>query len=102
MAYEYGMTLRELDSLNPQIVEGLKIGQEIRVKKQEIREVLPEKDSLFNYYKVLPAEGYYRIEKKTRGQPKRFRFAESEPKRDGASGGDDITNSRFVKRQTKN
>ena len=64
LAYEYGMTLRELDSLNPQIVEGLKIGQEIRVKKQEIREVLPEKDSLFNYYKVLPAEGYYRIEKK--------------------------------------
>jgi LysM repeat protein len=58
------MTVKELDSLNPQIAEGLKIGQEIRVRNQDLRAVLPEKDSLFNYYKVLPAEGYYRIEKK--------------------------------------
>jgi LysM repeat protein len=64
LAYEYGMTVKELDSLNPQIVDGLKIGQEIRVRNQDLREVLPEKDSLFNYYKVLPSEGYYRIEKK--------------------------------------
>ena len=64
LAYEYGMTVKELDSLNPQIAEGLKIGQEIRVRNQDLRAVLPEKDSLFNYYKVLPAEGYYRIEKK--------------------------------------
>ena len=64
LAYEYGMTVKELDSLNPQIGEGLKIGQEIRVRNQDLRAVLPEKDSLFNYYKVLPAEGYYRIEKK--------------------------------------
>ena len=64
LAYEYGMTIQELDSLNPQILNGLKIGQEIRIKNLEFREVLPEKDSLYNYYKVLPAEGYYRIEKK--------------------------------------
>jgi len=64
LAYEYGMTVKELYSLNPQIVDGLKIGQEIRVRNQDLREVLPEKDSLFNYYKVLPSEGYYRIEKK--------------------------------------
>jgi len=64
LAYEYGMTLAELDSLNPQIKDGLKIGQEIQIRNKEYREVLPEKDSLYNYYKVLPAEGYYRIEKK--------------------------------------
>ena len=64
LAYEYGMTIQELDSLNPQILNGLKIGQEIRIKNLEFREVLPEKDSLYNYYKVLPTEGYYRIEKK--------------------------------------
>jgi len=64
LAYEYGMTVSELDSLNPQIIEGLKIGQKIQIRNQEYREILPEKDSLYNYYKVLPAEGYYRIEKK--------------------------------------
>ncbi len=64
LAYEYKMTLKELDSLNPQIIKGLEIGQEIRVRNLEYRKELPEKDSIYNYYKVLKAEGYYRIEKK--------------------------------------
>ena len=64
LAYEYNMTLKELDSLNPQIIEGLEIGQEIRVRNLEYRKALPEKDLTYNYYKVLKAEGYYRIEKK--------------------------------------
>lgn len=64
LAYEYGMTVRELDSLNPQIVSGLKIGQKIRIRNLAYRKPLPKKDSLYNYYKVLPAEGFYRIEKK--------------------------------------
>ena len=58
------MTIKELDSLNPQIIEGLEIGQEIRVRNFEYRKVLPEKDPIHNYYKVLKTEGYYRIEKK--------------------------------------
>ena len=64
LAYVYKMTIEELDSLNPQIINGLKIGQEILVRNLENRKILPEKDSLFNYYKVRPSEGYYRIEKK--------------------------------------
>ena len=64
LAYEYKMTIKELDSLNPQIIEGLEIGQEIRVRNFEYRKVLPEKDPIHNYYKVLKKEGYYRIEKK--------------------------------------
>ena len=32
LAYKYGMTISELDSLNPILVNGLKIGQEIRVR----------------------------------------------------------------------
>ena len=64
LAYEYKMTLKELDSLNPQMIEGLEIGQEIRVRNLEYRKILPEKDSIYNYYKVLKTEGYYRIEKK--------------------------------------
>ncbi len=64
LAYVYKMTIEELDSLNPQIINGLKIGQEILVRNLENQKILPEKDSLFNYYKVRPSEGYYRIEKK--------------------------------------
>ncbi|MDG2235480.1 MAG: LysM peptidoglycan-binding domain-containing protein [Flavobacteriaceae bacterium] len=64
LAYEYKMTIKELDSLNPQIIEGLEIGQEIRVRNFEYRKVLPEKDPIHNYYKVLKTEGFYRIEKK--------------------------------------
>ena len=64
LAYEHGMTINELDSLNPQILNGLKIGQEIRVRNLDYSKIIPEKDSLYNYYQVLPSEGYYRVEKK--------------------------------------
>jgi LysM repeat protein len=64
LAYQYKTTIEILDSLNPEIREGLKIGQKIRIPQAAIQEVIPERDSLFNYYKVLPKEGFYRIEKK--------------------------------------
>ena len=64
LAYQYGTTIAALEQLNPTIKEGLKIGQTIKVPKAKIPKRVPEKDSLFNYYMVLPKEGYYRIEKK--------------------------------------
>lgn len=64
LAYENNTTIRVIDSLNPEIINGLKIGQKIIIPRSEITLVIPKKDSLFNYYKVLPKEGYYRIEKK--------------------------------------
>ena len=64
LAYEHGMTINELDSLNPQILNGLRIGQEITVRNIDYIKIIPEKDSLYNYYQVLPSEGYYRVEKK--------------------------------------
>ena len=64
LAYENQTTIKVLDSLNPEIINGLKIGQKIRLVKSEIKLNIPKKDSLNNYYKVLPKEGYYRIEKK--------------------------------------
>ena len=64
LAYQYSTTIAVIDSLNPQIKEGLKIGQLLRVPFALETEAIPEKDSLFNYYKVLPKEGFYRIEKK--------------------------------------
>lgn len=64
LAYKYGMTISELDSLNPIIVNGLKIGQEIRVRNTLLLDSIPEKDTLYNYYSVQPSEGFYSIEKK--------------------------------------
>ena len=64
LAYKYGMTIRELDSLNPILENGLKIGQEIRVRNTLLLDSIPEKDTLYNYYSVQPSEGFYRIEKK--------------------------------------
>ena len=64
LAYQYGTTIAELEQLNPTIKEGLKIGKTIKVPKAKIPKLVPEKDSLFNYYMVQPKEGYYRIEKK--------------------------------------
>lgn len=70
LAYQYGTTIAALEQLNPTIKEGLKIGQTIKVPKAKIPKRVPEIDSLFNYYMVLPKEGYYRIEKKL-GVPKK-------------------------------
>lgn len=63
LAYRYGITIQELEKYNPEIVSGLKIGQEIIVPKRSQAETLKlEKE--FNYYTVKPKEGFYRLEKK--------------------------------------
>ena len=64
LAYENQTTIKVIDSLNPDIINGLKIGQKIRLPISKVKLKVPEKDSAYNYYKVLPKEGYYRIEKK--------------------------------------
>ena len=64
LAYKYKTTIKLLDSLNPEIKEGLKIGQTVRIPQTQIIQTIPEKDSFYNYYKVLPREGFYRIKKK--------------------------------------
>ena len=63
IAYTYGITIQELEVLNPSLKNGLKAGQILQLP-------ISTKDSLvaptpaYNYYTVLPKEGYYRIEKK--------------------------------------
>lgn len=84
IAYNFQITIPELEVLNPKIKKRLKEGQEIRVplieshtvsRAEGITQVQLETqtetntfdstwDSTYNYYKVLPKEGYYRIEKK--------------------------------------
>ena len=84
IAYNFQITIPQLEALNPKIKKGLKEGQEIRVPRIQIQtesrtesltviqsETQTETntldstwDSTYNYYKVLHKEGYYRIEKK--------------------------------------
>lgn len=68
IAYNFQITIPELEALNPSIRMGLKEGQQILVPRMESitesKTANTSWDSSYNYYTVLPKEGYYRIEKK--------------------------------------
>lgn len=65
---KYGITISELEEQNPQIKDGLKIGQVLTItKKQVVEEVSgtsEEVENLFALYTVKPKEGFYRLTKK--------------------------------------
>ncbi|PHS09732.1 MAG: hypothetical protein COA88_03900 [Kordia sp.] len=65
---KYGVTILELEAQNPEIVNGLKIGQVLTItKKKTVETVLdgttPENDK-FEYYTVKSKEGFYSLTKK--------------------------------------
>lgn len=63
IAYKFGITLAELESLNPNMGEVLQEGEVINVPnitKTDEKEV----DEQYSYYKVLPKEGFYRLKLK--------------------------------------
>ncbi|MDG2372502.1 MAG: LysM peptidoglycan-binding domain-containing protein [Flavobacteriaceae bacterium] len=64
IAYTYGITINELEKLNPEIIEGLKFGQSIKLpnKTYDQKKLV---ESGFYYYKIKSKEGYYRIKDKT-------------------------------------
>ena len=63
IAYKFGISVDELNSLNPGIGETLQVGQEINVPNITSNQ---EKavDESFGYYTVLPKEGFYRLKVK--------------------------------------
>ncbi len=63
IAYKYGITIKELEALNPDMGEVLQEGQEINVPNLETNKE-KEIDDRFSYYKVLPKEGFYRLKVK--------------------------------------
>jgi LysM repeat protein len=65
IATNFGITVEELDALNPQLVDGLKEGDVINVpvKSSAVTEVETLKTA--KTYTVLPAEGFFRISQKT-------------------------------------
>ena len=63
IAYKYGITVAELEALNPNMPSMLKPGQTINVPNLETEKVKTF-DEKFSYYKVLPKEGFYRLKVK--------------------------------------
>lgn len=63
VAYEHGISVQELERLNPQIGDALKEGESIIVPapKGSLKQV---DDANYNYYTVLPKEGFYRLKVK--------------------------------------
>ena len=63
IAYKFGISVDELNTLNPGISEALQVGQEINVPNITSNQ---EKavDESFGYYTVLPKEGFYRLKVK--------------------------------------
>jgi LysM repeat protein len=63
VAYKFGITVKELEDLNPEMGAILQEGQVLNVPNIDAEE---EKvvDETYSYYKVLPKEGFYRLKLK--------------------------------------
>jgi LysM repeat protein len=63
IAYKFGITVAELEDLNPRMNSVIQPGDELNVPNIKDKE---EKaiEITSNYYEVLPKEGFYRLEKK--------------------------------------
>lgn len=63
IAYKFGITVEELEVLNPDMAEVLSEGAVINVPNLE-KEEQKQFDDQYSYYKVLPKEGFYRLKLK--------------------------------------
>lgn len=63
VAYLHGMTMQELDSLNPDLREVIKPGQVLKVLHEE-KNILSVTDERFSLYEVKPKETLYSLTKK--------------------------------------
>ena len=64
IAYQYGITVQELEDLNPDMSAVLQPGEIINVPNLEVEEVKTI-DEKYSYYTVLKSEGFYRLKLKT-------------------------------------
>jgi LysM repeat protein len=66
IARKFGITITELELLNPMMGESLAIGEEIIVPKKEISSnaILVEDEDKYEFYEVLPKEGFFRLKVK--------------------------------------
>lgn len=64
IAYKFGITVSELEALNPNMNEILQPGDILVVPNIATNEEREIEEQLYNYYEVKQAEGFYRLEKK--------------------------------------
>jgi len=64
VAYKYGISVQELEALNPDIGSVLKPGKQLNVPNIQRAAEQDVTDERFGFYKVLPKEGFYRLYKK--------------------------------------
>ena len=66
IARKYDITIAELEILNPNMAKNLAIGEEIIVPKKEIssNSILVEDEDKYEFYEVLPKEGFFRLKVK--------------------------------------
>lgn len=63
IAHSYGLTIEELEDLNPEIKDGLKIGQEIKLPKRTVKPVVASSEQ-FAFYNVKPKQTMYTLIRK--------------------------------------
>ncbi|MCH2490968.1 MAG: LysM peptidoglycan-binding domain-containing protein [Flavobacteriales bacterium] len=64
IARKYGITIAELEALNPKMGESLQIGTVLRVPETSVTDTAMIEDERFAFYEVQPKEGFYRLEVK--------------------------------------
>lgn len=64
IAYKFGITVEELEALNPNMKPILQPDDELNVPNIEDKDEKPIEPE-YNYYEVLPKEGFYRLKIKT-------------------------------------
>ena len=60
VAYKFGISIAELEKLNPELGETLQLGEEINVPNIANNEEKSVEEA-FGYYTVLPKEGFFRL-----------------------------------------
>ena len=64
IAYKFGISVADLEALNPSMDEVIQPGDQLNVPN--IKDTEEKKiDTTYNYYQVLPKEGFYRLKVKT-------------------------------------
>ena len=82
IAYKYGITVDELEALNPGMAEVLNPGDKINVPNIESAEE-KKVDNQYSYYEVLPKEGFYRLKLKLGLEQDELEALNPELKEDG-------------------
>ncbi len=64
IARKYGISIAELETQNPQIKNGLKIGMKLVVPENSVTDSATIENDNFEFYEVQPKEGFFRLKVK--------------------------------------